>query len=710
MHDLFEGVDTHPSHHHPVHGHVSEHTPVYHTGVPHVAQSASVHHFPSNATGMSRKNKTWYGVKVPIKERGRPGPLSLGFGFKEIRKAAMEGRPLHAQHVSGPSTPVSSTVPAPNQHRASKSSKPIKTYSAAVASTLGHAPEIARFTRGPSLKQQRKDARREMKSTLDRNPHQTLRRRLSVLETVRSALSGVRMDLIEDMKLNELFAEPTDWSSSREGSAPATSTAEAVVLAGLGGIRHLLDAALNVPTMVAHALHVDDQQEETEHSTAVHHGQRHHHSHGHSKAVTLKTSRSGSVDFSLYPEEEPSYSQDADSQDSKIHENPAHPNTVSEFVIEMPYHRDLYPEENAGYPRTDAFSLHRNPPHPGLHDVVELPYSSSSSSSSVKLSTLTGSRKTHSYNHSKAVALHRPLSPLYFYPEEQSSYPRDAAHDVASDEYDPRADDAVHQSRVYAPNPYIPRKQVHEIQLDDEDQHSHHDAHPTLTESAASAVSSSLDRFKAMFQSIHLPEMVVGGLLPEAHEYLQAVQHHDQQQPPQDHRPVLRYKEQGHEKEHEHEHEHGEGSATHHISRFAEDRGSFIPSEHHRRHVEHFPTSSYPPVHTSSSSSSSAAAAASLAAKHASPISVLPPEASSRAARLSRPPTGFGRGADDDLGDDETIVWTKSVKTTSEFFEVEDDNVDINEFSHQNQRHGQQHMDYQGQHQEQRPQSHRHAQ
>ncbi|KAG0024684.1 hypothetical protein BGZ81_007619 [Podila clonocystis] len=847
MHDLFDGLDTHPAHYQPVKGYVSHHTPMYHTGVPHeVAQSASVQHIPPITGAVPQKTKkTWYGADVPVKEGPRPGPLSLGFGFKEIHKAAIEGRPLHARHASGPSTPVSSTVSTVNQHQASKSSMPIQTYSAAVAHP--HGP--ANLTRRPSIKRQRKDARREMKSTLDRNPHQTLTRRLSVLDTVRTALSGVRMDLIEDMNLNELFAEPTGWSASDEGSAPS-STPEAVVMAGLGSIRHLLDAALSVPAMVAHALHVDGQQE-TEHSTTIHHGQRHHHSHGHSKAVTLKTSRRGSMDLSLYPEEEPNYPRNDHPQAPSIQENPAHPNNVADYVIEMPYHpprpgtpivsresgnmrlgqghhlahhqhyhvqnqstaptrlhthadhattshapvsrsqldhhraqrgyhnlsasffqaaspvisndrypeenagyprtdayslhrnpahpdsvmdivelpltltsmssfskpdrHGLYPEENAGYPRTDAFSLHRNPSHPNLQDIVELPFlSSSSASSSAKLSTLKRAQKTHSYNRSKAAGLHCPKSPLHLYSEEQASYPRDAAHDVASAEYNPRADDAEHQSRVYAPNPYTHRKPVHEIQLDDEDQHAHHDAHPTLTEFASAAVTSGLDGFKAMLQNIHLPDMVVGTLLPEAHEYLQAVQHHaqDHQHEYQDHRPVLRYKE--HDGEHGHleqGHEHGEGSMNQHTSRSAAGHGGFVPSEHHRRHVEHSSTSSYPPIHTSFSSSRSAAAA-SLAAKHSSAISVLPPESLSRGARLARPPTGFGRGADEDLGEGETIVWTKTVKTTKDFYEVEDDNVDIDEFSFQNQQQGgaQQHVNFQGQYQQQRPRSQRPAQ
>ena len=37
----------------------------------------------------------------------------------------------------------------------------------------------------------------------------------------------------------------------------------------------------------------------------------------------------------------------------------------------------------------------------------------------------------------------------------------------------------------------------------------------------------------------------------------------------------------------------------------------------------------------------------------------------------------------------ETIEWTKSVKTTSDFYDVEDDNVDMDELSYQNQHHGQ---------------------
>ncbi|KAG0094373.1 hypothetical protein BGZ93_007303 [Podila epicladia] len=819
MNDLFEGLDTRPAHYQPAQGHVSEHIPVYHSGVPHAAQSASVQHVPSNTGAIpQKKKKAWYGVQDPVKEGSRASPLSLGFDLEEIRKTAMEGRPLHARHASGPSTPVSSTVSAVNQQKDSTPSRSIQTYSDAVA----HPRGPANLTRRRSIKLQRKDARRKMKSTLDRDPHQTLRRRLSVLETVRTALSGVRMDLVEDMKLNELFVEPAGWSTGHEGSAP-TSRAGAVVLAGLGGIRHLLGAALNVPAMIAHALHIDGQQG-TEHSTVVHHGQRHHHSLGHSKAVALKTARSASVDLSLYPEEEPNYPRDDSSYVPGIQENPAHPSNVTDCVIEIPYHpprpgtptvpsksgkmrlaqghhlahhphchiqkwsttptrmhthvdhttasrasvpssqldqhrtqgghhslsaalfraespvtsngrypeenagyprtdayslhrnpahpdsvmdvvelplaltsissgphhQDLYPEENAGYPRTDAFSLHRNPPHPNLQDIVELPLSSSSSSSaSAKLSTLRHPQQPHSYNHSKAVGLHRRASPMYLYSEEQSTYPRDSFHDVASAEYDPRADDKAHQSRVYAPNPYIHRKPVHEIQLDDEDQHSHHDAHPTLTESAAAAVSSGLDGFKTMLHNIHLPDMVVGTLLPKAHEYLQAVQHHAQehQHDYQDERPVLRHREHDGEHGHiEHGHEH-EGSTTHSPSRFAGNHGAFVPGEHCHRHVESFSTASYPPVHSSSSlSPSAAAAAAALAAKHASPVSVLPPESSLTANQI-RPPIGFGRGADEDLKEGETIVWTKMVKTTTEFFELDDDNVDIDDSSVQNQQH-----------------------
>ncbi|KAG0325433.1 hypothetical protein BG000_001820 [Podila horticola] len=741
MHDLFEGLDTHPAHCQPVQGHASEHTPIYHSGVPHEAQSISVQHTPSNTGAMPQK-KTWYGIGIPIEEGSRPGPWSLGFDFKEIRKVAMEGRPFHMQHASGPSTPVSSSVSAVRQHQASEFSKPKKTYSAAVAHPYGPA----NLTRRPCIKRQRKDARREMKSTLDRNPHQTLRHRLSVLETMRTAMSGVRTDLIEDMKLNELFAEPASWSAGHDRSSP--STVDAGVLASLGGIRHFPDAALSVPAMVAHSIHVDGQQD-TEHSTVVHHSQNH--SHDHSKAVTLKTLHSGRVDLSLYPEEEPNYPRDSNSQDPSMHENPAQPNNVAACIIEMPYHlprtgtpmvshvsgnmrlgqghhlahhqhyhiqncsttprrlhthsdhamashapaprsqldhhraqreyhnlsasffraaspispKDRSPEENAGYPRTD------NPSY-------------------LRTDTLERSQKIHSYNHSKAASLPRPASPLYLYSEEQSSYPRDSAHDVASAEYDPRADDAVHQSRAYAPNPYIHRNPVHEIQLDDEDQHSHHDAHPTLTESAAAAVSSGLDGFKAMLQSIHLPNMVVGALLPETREHLQAVQHHahEHQHEHQDHRPVLKYKELDGERNHHQ----GDESIMNHSSHLAANHGSFVPSEHHRRHVEHVSTSSYAPVHTSSASSQSAAATA-LATKHASPVSVLPPESLSRAARLIRPPTGFGRSADEDLGEDETIVWTKTVNTTTEFYEIDDDNVNIDdELSIHNQHHGGQHQ------------------
>ncbi|KAG0347701.1 hypothetical protein BG004_007184 [Podila humilis] len=676
--ELFKGLDRPPAHFHPIHSQDSaEHTSIYHDDVPQTApQSAPVQR------AMSPQNEK-----------------ELEFTRNEIRKAAMTtDDDLHHSHASGPSTPVSSDMQVPaHEVNTSSSTHP---------------------TRRPSLKKLRKEARREYKATRDRNPQQTLQRRRSVLETMRTALSGVRMDLVEDMRLNDLFDEHE--SASTYTMAPANNSAEALVMAGLGGIRELFGAALNIPIKVAHALYPQQQpeyQHRTGHDTGVHSGQRHNHGRSHSKAVTLKTTRSIKVNFSLFPEEEPDYPRESEPLNHHPegwHENPAHPDSVCERVIETPFHPPqhqhqhrpnqrvkqgyhhlsaslfrasspvamssynvphfdhnndhndehevdhlLYPEENTGY---------QNPPHPSLNEITEVPFSETSEDTSEQ-----HPQQAHSYNHSKAIGLRRPLGSVFIFPEEDASYPRDAAHDVGSSEYDPHVDDEIRLSRVYAPNPFIRRRPVHEIQLDDKDQHAHHDAHPTLVDLAAAAVAAGLESFKAMLPTIHLPEIVTETLAPEALEYSYAA--HDQAQ-----------------KEEQHEKEQKQVQGGH--------RGTFVPSEHHCRHVESY--NMFPDRASklaSSSLSGREGSAVLLPALLARSISVLPPpplpKPGKEKNRLSSSPSTWAAPSGDDherfgqdLVNDETETWSKTAEIARDYYELADDdngnNVGLDDISLQN--------------------------
>jgi len=282
--------------------------------------------------------------------------------------------------------------------------------------------------------------------------------------------------------------EPSDQRATHaQGSTVAA--AENAFQVGLGGIRSLVDAAMHVPAMVAHAL-LPEEDEQHQTTTA------HTHDHttlgarsmkrGHSKAVMLKRPRH--VDLTLYPEEDPSYPRG----DVDVHENPARPSEASLASVQE--------GERAGSKPVHALSagLFKQPGHATSRAM----HSASSSSTA-------DTHSEHAYNHTKAAALKRPAQNVMLFPEEEGSYPRD-------------------NIRRHHKNPDHPPhlvEDVHEVQLDAAHLHPYHDLHPTITESAAAAIASGVEGMRAMLSGIKLHYISDTLLAPEGRSH-QEGQHH----------------------------------------------------------------------------------------------------------------------------------------------------------------------------------------
>ncbi|KAG0040532.1 hypothetical protein BGZ83_002510 [Gryganskiella cystojenkinii] len=210
----------------------------------------------------------------------------------------------------------------------------------------GHAHAQTGHVKKLTNRQMKKAAKRERRASISR---EALPRRLSVIDTLRTAFGGRPADSTPDLHLDEFFVEPTSTSSqSSAGSA-------------LNGIRSIVGAALHVPSMVAHALY-DDAEHQVHAASSFGHGHSahagHRHQHGHSKAVTLKRP---STDLSLYPEEEPNYPRG----DRSKHENPSHPRSYMN-VIEIPYHLEDH----------DGHHGWHSSGHRGLHASALYPHTS----------------------------------------------------------------------------------------------------------------------------------------------------------------------------------------------------------------------------------------------------------------------------------------------------------------------------------------------
>ncbi|KAF8976767.1 hypothetical protein BGZ46_007976 [Entomortierella lignicola] len=93
-----------------------------------------------------------------------------------------------------------------------------------------------------------------------------------------------------------------------------------------------------------------------------------------------------------------------------------------------------------------------------------------------------------------AARLWQPKVNLFLYDEEKPDYPRGNIPRRLSEG----------SPKVPAPLDII----AAELQLDPEHQHPHHDLHPTIVESAASAVSHGLEGIKSLLGNIHLPDVL----------------------------------------------------------------------------------------------------------------------------------------------------------------------------------------------------------
>jgi len=233
----------------------------------------------------------------------------------------------------------------------------------------------------------------------------------------------------------------------------------------------------------------------------------------HSRPVTLQPHAGHSSSMTknhqgLYPEESEYYSRGEISH----HENPAHPNSVIN-VVELPI-------GSASSAQGRSRSLHQGGQHAAPHTsaAVYVPHSQHAGSSHLP--------RELSYNHSKAAGLKHQQVQLGLYPEEDGSYPR-------SDDGHRPHENPAHPSHVI---------DAHEVRASE--LQSHHDLHPTITEtavamaesaaemaetvaeSAAAAIASGVEGVRTMLGNVHLPHMV--DLLPEPQNYAQ--QHHPQNQ------------------------------------------------------------------------------------------------------------------------------------------------------------------------------------
>ncbi|KAF9574908.1 hypothetical protein EC968_004908 [Mortierella alpina] len=426
------------------------------------------------------KKKTWYGVEVPVKQKtsspkpnaGSKHPLSLGFGFKEIRKVAKAGQ----SRSSGPSSPVSSSD--------------YKQKTGRVNVPLQNAPlheDLSKPTQ-PVSSQER--------SSLDSSTAQPVSDKPTQTATGSRTHQVLGQPYEEPQRAGAVPKSGTARETHEQGDAVAT--AEHALQVGLGGIRSLVGAAMQVPAMVAHALLPDDDDEEQETTTSAQShdratlGSRKSMKRGHSKAVMLKRPRQ--VDLTLYPEEDPSYPRG----DGALHENPACPAAASLKASAG--------ERAAGHDQSfHALSagLLKKPGH-----TTSQPRPSANSSSNISA----GTRPEHAYNHSKAVALKKPAQNVMLFEEEDGSYPRDSSHRQHKNPDQP---------------PHIV-DDVHEVQLDAAHLHPHHDLHPTMGESAAAAIASGVEGMRAMLSGIKLHYISDTLLAPEGRSHERGQQHSHQ--------------------------------------------------------------------------------------------------------------------------------------------------------------------------------------
>ncbi|KAF9288570.1 hypothetical protein BGZ68_010948 [Mortierella alpina] len=308
---------------------------------------------------------------------------------------------------------------------------------------------------------------------------------MSVLDSISSALVGRRKNSVSTpvMRLNELFEPQEQWAPQTEEHHPA-----AAVAAGLGGIRSML-GSIHMPALGSR---------QSSDASAVHAqgsfklGAASSHAYGTtnksrqnpipSKAAALKAPR---INLALFPEEQADYPRGINIK----RENPP-PAKLSAHVrniTEIPYHGFSASHYNTR--STVASAGVRGPPL--AHMILDLhsrqagPFKPQSQSASASTTARPRSQKT---GNSTAAALKKPKLNLSLFPEEEADYPRgEGLHHLNRP--------ATHANLV----------EIKEIQLDSAHRHAHHDLHPTIAETATTAVSQGIAGLRSMWGSMHAP-------------------------------------------------------------------------------------------------------------------------------------------------------------------------------------------------------------
>ncbi|CAO3570726.1 unnamed protein product [Mortierella alpina] len=495
--------------------HVPAQRPEYHAAV-HTPQpqqatierASAPRQQPSQTTASAPlKKKTWYGVGVPVKPKSSPSksdagskhPLSLGFGFREIRKVAKAGQ----AHSSGPSTPVSSSedmqaarvkVPlqsAPLHEDLSKPKQHASSQSANQRATQPATGSRTQVLQQPYEEPSRVDTAHTQAAVSDVSGVHPASYHVPLQNQGHSSTFGIKDSTSNASRhsgLDQAFVEPSDQRATHAQGSTIAATENAFQV-GLGGIRSLVDAAMHVPAMVVHAL-LPEEDEQHQTNTAYTHdhttlGARSM-ERGHSKAVMLKRPRH--VDLALYPEEDPSYPRG----DVDVHENPARPSEASLASVQEGGRAGQVPLHDL------SAALFKQPGHATSRAM----HSASSSSTA-------DAHSEHAYNHTKAAALKRPAQNVMLFPEEDGSYPRDNSH-------------RHHENPDHPPHLV---EDVHEVQLDAAHLHPHHDLHPTITESAAAAIASGVEGMRAMLSGIKLHYISDSLLAPEGRSHQEGPHH-----------------------------------------------------------------------------------------------------------------------------------------------------------------------------------------
>ncbi|KAF9193292.1 hypothetical protein BGZ50_007552 [Haplosporangium sp. Z 11] len=212
----------------------------------------------------------------------------------------------------------------------------------------------------------------------------------------------------------------------------------------------------------------------------------------------------------------------------------------------------LYEEEEANYPRGDIGHYSNKPDHPDHPSVVTevpstiataapghlegVPTSAAHLDSTGKVesdlahATLASRISRLKKSGSTAAALKKPKLNVMLFPEEEADYPH--------------GDQDHHINQPACPiNPIS----VKEIQLDSAHRHPHHDLHPSISETAATAVSQGLGGIKSLLGSMNTDNAaaaaVMSGMGAAARHHLPSAPEVPHQQPPyqdqrEHHRPL----------------------------------------------------------------------------------------------------------------------------------------------------------------------------